>query len=292
MALPSQPSLPSDSAVWVSRLRELAVDDGGAWVASLAAVRIVAAEFGRTRREVELAAVEARVLPWRHKRNLGTAGWEGLARLMRSTAAVVGLGGLGGYVVEGLARMGVGRLILMDGDVFAEHNLNRQLFATENDIGRSKAEVARERVAAVNSAVDVTLYDTFATAETLPAWLEGADVVVDCTDQLPIRITLQDAAARAGIPMVHGAIAGYIGQVMTIMPGDEGLRALYGSGAVPERGLEVELGNPAATPMMIAAWEVQETVKVLLGTGRPLCRRMLFMDAEAGTVDVIDLGCE
>jgi molybdopterin-synthase adenylyltransferase len=292
MAVPSQPSLPSDSAAWVNRLRELAVDDGGAWVASLATVRTVAAEFGRTRREVELAAVEARILPWRHKRNLGTTGWEGLARLMRSTAAVVGLGGLGGYVVEGLARMGVGRLILMDGDVFAEHNLNRQLFSTEADIGRSKAEAARERVLAVNSAVDVTLYDTFATAETLPAWLQGADVVVDCTDRLPIRFTLQDAAARAGIPMVHGAIAGYIGQVMTIMPGDEGLRALYGSGPTPERGLEVELGNPAATPMMIAAWEVQETVKVLLGVGRPLCRRMLFMDAEAGSVDVIELGCE
>jgi len=292
MALPSQPSLPSESAAWVTRLRELAVGDGGALVATLAAVRTVAAEFGCTRREVELAAVEAHVLPWRHKRNLGTTGWEGLARLLRSTAAVVGLGGLGGYVVEGLARMGVGRLILMDGDVFAEHNLNRQLFSTEADIGRSKAEAARERVAAVNSAVDVTLYDTFATAETLPARLQGADVVVDCTDQLPIRFTLQDAAARVGIPMVHGAIAGYIGQVMTIMPGDEGLRALYGHGDTPERGLEVELGNPAATPMMIAAWEVQETVKVLLGVGRPLCRRMLFMDAEAGTVDVIDLGRE
>lgn len=290
MLSPSLPSTPSDSASLVSRLRELTVDDGGERVVPLAAIRTVAAEFGRTRREVELAAVEARLLPWRHKRNLGTTGWNGLARLMRSTAVVVGLGGLGGYVVEGLARMNVGRLVLMDGDVFAEHNLNRQLFSSEADIGRSKAEVARERVGQINSAVDVTVYDTFATAETLPARLQGADVVVDCTDQLPIRITLQDATAKAGIPLVHGAIAGYIGQVMTIMPGDEGLRALYGSDA-PERGLEVELGNPAATPMMVAAWQVQETIKVLLGIGQLLRHRMLFMDAESGTVDVITLGC-
>jgi molybdopterin-synthase adenylyltransferase len=291
MFSPSLPSTPSDSIPLVNRLRELAVDDDSQPVVPLAAIQTASAEFSLTRREVELAAVEAHLLPWRHKRNLGTVGWAGLARLMRCSAAVVGLGGLGGYVVEGLARMGVGHLILMDGDVFAEHNLNRQLFSSEANIGRSKAEAARERVAQINSAVEMAVYDSFVTAETLPARLQGADVVVDCTDQLPIRITLQDAAARAGIPMVHGAIAGYIGQVMTIMPGDEGLRALYG-GDVPERGLEVELGNPAATPMMIAAWQVQETIKVLLGIGQPLCRRMLFMDAESGTADIIALGCE
>jgi molybdopterin-synthase adenylyltransferase len=291
MSSPSLPSTPSESTPLVRRLRELTVDDGGSPVVPLAAVRSVAAEFGRSRREVELAAVEAHLLPWRHKRNLGTTGFDGLARLMRCTAAVVGVGGLGGYVVEGLARMGVGHLVLMDGDVFAEHNLNRQLFSSEANVGRSKVEAARTRVEQINSAVEMTVYDTFVTAATLPAQLQGVDVVVDCTDQLPLRLTLQDAAARAGIPMVHGAIAGYLGQVMTIMPGDEGLRALYGAD-VPERGLEVELGNPAATPMMIAAWQVQETIKVLLGVGQPLCRRMLFMDAESGTVDIINLGCD
>jgi molybdopterin/thiamine biosynthesis adenylyltransferase len=138
--------------------------------------------------------------------------------------------------------------------------------------------------------VEVTTHLAFATAENLPTLLQGADLVVDCTDQLPIRLTLQDAAQGLGLPMVHGAIAGYIGQVMTIMPGDDGLRALYGCGDIPERGIEVELGNPAATPMMAAAWEAQEVVKVLLGRGRPLCRRLLFMDAESGTAEILELG--
>jgi molybdopterin/thiamine biosynthesis adenylyltransferase len=229
-------------------------------------------------------------LPWRHSRNMGTVGWQGLAKLMRSTVGVVGLGGLGGYVVEGLARMGVGHLILIDGDVFAEHNLNRQLLSHEANLGRSKAESARERVAMINSAVEVTVHHEFATQDTLPALLRGADVLVDCTDRLPIRFVLQDVAKEMGIPMVHGAIAGYVGQVMTILPGDAGLRALHGYGDVPERGIEVELGNPAATPMMVAAWEVQETIKVLLGHGELLRGRLLFMDAESGMVEILKLG--
>lgn len=274
----------------VQHLRELAQEDDGISVVPLHLVQETAAHFQLSRRQVELIAVENRLLPWRHSRNLGTVGWEGLARLMRSTVAVVGLGGLGGYVVEGLARMGTGLLILIDGDVFAEHNLNRQLLSHETNIDKSKAEAARDRVLAINSAVNVTIYEEFAAEETLPGLLRGADLLVDCTDRLPIRLVLQDIARKMNLPMVHGAIAGYVGQVMTILPGDGGLRALYGDNDVPERGIEVELGNPAATPMMVAAWEVQEAIKLILGQGQLLRNRMLFMDAESGTVEILQIG--
>jgi molybdopterin/thiamine biosynthesis adenylyltransferase len=120
--------------------------------------------------------------------------------------------------------------------------------------------------------------------------LRGVDLVVDCTDRLPIRLVLQEEARKMDLPMIHGAIAGYVGQVMTILPGDGGLRALYGDNDVPERGIEVELGNPAATPMMVAAWEVQEAIKVILGRGQLLRNRMLFMDAESGTVEILQIG--
>ena len=286
----SQPGQVDFQAV-VNRLTASSQESAGVVVVPLSAVQSAAAEFGLERLEVELIALEARLLPWHHLRSLGTAGWEGLARLMRSTVAIIGLGGLGGYVVEGLARMGIGHLVLIDGDVFAEHNLNRQLFSLESNLGLSKAEVARQRVKAVNGAVEVTVHAAFATAETLPHLLHGADLVVDCTDQLPIRFTIQDVAQKMGLPMVHGAIAGYVGQVMTIMPGDAGLKGLYGCGDVPERGIEVELGNPAATPMMVAAWEVQEAVKVLLGRGQLLRNRLLFMDAESGTIETLQLAC-
>jgi molybdopterin/thiamine biosynthesis adenylyltransferase len=271
-------------------LSDRAQKDEDTLIITLGGVCETAAAFGLTHRQVELIAVQARLLPWRHSRNLGTVGWDGLERLMRSTVAVVGLGGLGGYVVEGLARMGIGRLILIDGDVFAEHNLNRQLLSREDNVGHSKAEVAQARVAEINSAVDTTAYAEFATQDTLPTRLQETDLLVDCTDRLPIRFILQDTARELNLPLVHGAIAGYVGQVMTILPGDEGLRALHGYENVPERGIEVELGNPAATPMMVAAWEVQEAIKILLGHGQLLRNQLLFMDAESGTVEVLKIG--
>jgi len=272
------------------RIRELAEAGDGIEVIALDRVRVLAREFDVSPREVELTALEARVLPRRYLRSLGTVGWEGQIKLLRSTVAVVGLGGLGGNVVEGLARMGVGRLVVVDGDVFLDHNLNRQALSAEAGMGLLKAEAARARVGEINAAVEVVVHPEYTTEENAPRLLDGVEVVVDALDRLPTRLMLQEAAQEMGIPMVHGAIAGYVGQVMTIFPGDEGLRALFGEGIVPEQGIEVQLGCPAATPMMVAGWQVQEVLKILLGRGQLLRHKMLFMDAEAGTVEVLEIG--
>jgi molybdopterin/thiamine biosynthesis adenylyltransferase len=239
---------------------------------------------------VELAALEREILPERYRRNLGTLGWAGQARLLRAWVGVVGAGGVGGWVIEGLARMGVGRLIIIDGDSFQENNLNRQLGSREDNLAQAKAAGMAQRVAQVNGAVETLAHVAWLDEANAPALLGEAELVVDALDNLPSRMALRNAAARLGIPMVHGAIGGYTGQVMTIFPGDAGLTALYGQGPWPERGVEVVLGNPAATPMMIAAWEVQEVVKVLSGQGQPLRERMLFMDAELGYFTEIHLG--
>lgn len=268
-------------------IQEAATTKGELRVLSLDAVNNLAKAFDVPVREVELAALESKVLPARYERNLGTVGWEGQAKLLRSTVAVIGAGGLGGYIVEGLARMGVGRLVVVDGDVFEEHNLNRQLLCAEGDLGRAKVEVARERVNSINSAVEIIAHQMRATDDNLDSLIAGADVVVDALDSLPSRFALQRAARRLGIPLVHGAIAGYVAQVMTILPGDEGLERIYGSGPIPEKGIETILGNPAATPMLCAACQVQEVIKLLLGVGTPLRNRLLCIDAESGNADVI-----
>jgi molybdopterin/thiamine biosynthesis adenylyltransferase len=268
---------------------EYAAAAQGCRVLAFEHVELLAQELGLSRREVEIAALELDVLPQRYLRNYGTLGIEGQLVLARSHVAVVGLGGLGGYVVEGLARMGVGRLSLIDGDVFFDHNLNRQLLSSEARLGKPKAHAAAERVRQINGAVDVNVYDVYASRDNLGELLAGVDVVVDALDRLPIRLTLQDVAARLDIPMVHGAIAGTMGQVMTILPGDPGLKALYGEGPVPEQGAEAELGTPAPSPMMVAAWQVHETVKLLVGKGELLRGRMLLMDALGGDVRVLAL---
>ena len=250
----------------------------------------VAAEHGLSRLQVEIAVLKLGILPLRYLKNYGTVGLEGQVILLSSTVAVLGLGGLGGYVVEGLSRMGVGRLVLADGDVFCEHNLNRQVLSGEGDLGQSKVQVCAERVRRINRAVEVSIHPHYATHENLSQWLAGVDVVVDALDRLPTRLTVQEVAAQVGVPMVHGAIAGWVGQVMTIYPGDPGLRVLYGDGPVPEQGAEVEQGCPPASPMMVAAWQVHETVKILLGKGDLIRGRMLFLDAAVGEVRALELG--
>ena len=255
---------------------------------SVTQTRRLAEEHRCTVRDVERAALAARVLPERYRRNLGTVGWEGQQRLLESTVAIVGAGGIGGWIVEGLARMGVGHLIVIDSDRFEENNLNRQLGCTERTVGLPKAECLAERVAQVNAAVEVKARVTRLDAENAEELLRGADVVVDALDTLPARMDLQRAARALGVPMVHGAIAGYTGQVTTVMPGDPGLDALY-RGAVPERGVETILGNPAATPMMVAAWQIHEVIKLLLGAKHVLRARLLLMDAEYGEFDEIRL---
>jgi len=261
----------------------------GVRIIRLQQVRELAAENDCSIREVELAALDAGIAPWRYLRNLGTIGLQGQAKLLRSTVAIVGQGGLGGYVTEALARMGVGRLILIDGDVFEEHNFNRQLLSGEAKLGTTKVQSARQRVAEINGAVEVICHAVMLDGENLPQLLQGADVVVDALDRLPIRLVLQDGARALGIPMVHGSIAGFLGQVMTILPGDAGLRSLYGNQELPEQGLEVQLGTPAATPMAVAAWEAQEVVKILVGQGELLRNRLLVMDMESGAVEILRL---
>lgn len=270
-------------------LERAAVLEGPFRVLPMAVARVIAGRRGLTAREVEIRALEAGLLPSRYARNRGTVGVEGQLRLLRSAVTVVGCGGLGGWVIEGLARMGVGRLVLVDCDSFNESNLNRQSLATEGSLGRAKTEVARERVAAVNAAVEVVARQMRAEAGNLAELLKGVDAVVDALDTIPLRLALQEAAAAAGIPLVHGAIAGFAGQVTTVFPGDAGLRRVYGGDDPPEHGIEWELGNPAATPMMVAAWQIHEVVKLLLGRGEPLRDRLLVLDAEYGSVQCLDL---
>jgi len=298
--MPTEPELERSGPDLAPAIQQRARDVSGTRVIGLPQVHDLAdrkgpfhstAERSRAIRAVEIAALEMGVVPTRYLPNLGTIGAAGQIQLLRSRVAIVGLGGLGGYVAEALARMGVGALVLIDGDLFEETNLNRQLLCTERQLGIDKVRAACSRVGAVNAAVEAIGHTQVVTRENLPTLLRGADVLVDAVDRLPTRLVLQDGAQALGIPMVHGGIAGFLGQATTVFPDDLGLRALYGDGdQLPEQGLEAVLGTPAATPMAVAAWEAQEVVKILTGRGAPLRQRLLVIDMESGTVQTVQLG--
>jgi molybdopterin-synthase adenylyltransferase len=190
--------------------------------------------------------------------------------------AVVGLGGLGGYIAEELARIGVGKLILIDGDVFEETNLNRQLLASEATLGRPKAEVAKERIFLVNPWVETKAVVQRLTSANASDLLDGAMLVMDAVDNIPTRKLIQDVCEVMDLPMVHGAISGWYGQVAFIFPKDRLFDFLYPGEAL--RGIETLLGNPSFTPALVASLQVAEAVKWMLGKGELLKNRVLHID--------------
>lgn len=242
----------------------------------------LAAQLGLKRSDLHEAALQAGIVPRRYLRNIGTIGIKGQLKLFQSKVAVIGCGGLGGHAVELLARIGVGTLILIDEDVFEDSNLNRQLLCTEADLGKPKVMVACERVEAVNSAVEVYCFQQRLTRENARAMLRGANLVLDALDNFPSRFVLEQAARELAIPLVHGAIGGFWGQVMTIYPDDVGLRQIYGDPGQREGGVELQAGTPSTTPALVAALQVQEAVKCLTGIGKPQRRQLLHIDAIDG----------
>jgi len=200
----------------------------------------------------------------RYLRNHDAISLDEQEKLASKRVLIVGCGGLGGMVIECLARIGVGHMRVVDGDVFEESNLNRQLLCSGMNLGRPKTLAAQQRVMAVNPLVEVDAVQADLTVENALELLEGCDAAVDCLDGIPARLILQQAAKAAGIPMVHGAVAGWNGRVCVIQPGEDLLNLLY-TDFGETQGEEQQAGTLSFTAALTASWQAAETVKLLLG---------------------------
>ena len=226
----------------------------------------------------------------RYSRNIRALSHEEVRSLHTKKVCVVGLGGLGGYVVEILARIGVLSITGIDYDVFEHNNLNRQIFSTEALLGHPKTEGAMGRIRQVNSSVQLNLINEKLNESNALNILRGHDCVVDALDNIPSRILLQEACETLNLPLVHGSIAGWFGQVAVIFPGDRLFDLIYknlsGKGKTPEKGIEQELGNLPFTASVVASMQAAEVVKILCG--REVLRRTLLridlLDSEFYTI--------
>jgi len=243
------------------------------WESQAAAAQM----FGLTVPEVEEAALNTGLLPARYQRNRRTFSIEDQLRFFRATVAVIGCGGLGGYIIEELARLGIGRIKAVDPDVFEEHNLNRQLLATMQTLGKPKAEAAAARVAEINPAVSVVALRERFSKENGVQLFEDVQIAVDALDSIRTRLELADICRQLSIPLVHGSIAGWYGQVVSQFPGETTLQTIYGR-CVDGAGVEKELGNPSYTPAVVASLQVAEVCKILLGKGSPVRGAMLVVN--------------
>jgi molybdopterin/thiamine biosynthesis adenylyltransferase len=243
------------------------------WSAELEA----AARFGASAREVEAAALGAGLMPARYARNAGTMGLAGQARLHAARVAVAGCGGLGGHLVEALARLGVGTIVAVDPDSFEESNLNRQLLATIATLGLPKVEAAARRIREVNPAVIARPVRARLDSRNAASILAGVDAVADGLDGMASRIEIAEACSALGIAFVHASVAGWYAQATTQLPGSSAIREIFGAAAAG-RGIEASLGNPAFAPALAASIEAAEICKLLLGLGRGLSGRLLSID--------------
>ena len=251
--------------------------EGGHQVVPLAIVREIALSEDLSVREFEAELLKNDVVPLRYLRNIGTLGTEGQAKLLLSSAAVIGCGGLGGWIVELLARTGVGRLTLVDGDVFSESNLNRQALCTEAALGRNKAEVAAVRVREISGAVEAVPCPVMLTDDNAQTLLEKNSIIFDALDNFPSRLLLLKTAQALGIPMIHGAIAGWWGQVCAMESENDALASLWRNKG--EKGVEMVVGTPGFTPSAVASLQVALGIRVLLGQ-KAASPDLLWLDLE------------
>lgn len=250
----------------------------------------IAAELGRPLREVYMAALALGICPYRYLRNRETISLAEQLELAKAQVGLVGAGGLGGHIILLLARVGIGRLVVVDHDVFDETNLNRQALSTREALGKPKANEAATAAAAVNPGVEVTAHRDKMNASTARDILSGSSVIVDALDNIQDRLVLEEAAKGLGVPLVHGALAGFQGQVMTIYPEDAGLGQIYGKLANAQEGFktpEAILGVPALTPSLVATFQAMEVIKIILGRGNVLRNKMAYLDLEGGEVRLL-----
>lgn len=215
-------------------------------------------------------------LTQRYARNRQTISENDQLKIASSTVAVVGCGGLGGYIAEELTRLGVGHLILIDADRLEASNLNRQIMATEQNLGEWKVEVAQKRLQSINSETKIDLVKEWFNENNGEEQLRGVDLVCDALDSLPARVALERVCHKLNVPLVFASIAGWYGLLGVSLPGDYSVAHLFGHGG--EKGVERTLGNPAFTPAVLASLSVAEAVKYLMGL--PLSLRHAWLQVD------------
>ena len=209
----------------------------------------------------------------RYERNIPALTEAECESLRRKRVLVVGCGGLGGHLIDQLARIGIGALRVVDGDVFEPSNLNRQLLSEVALLGTGKAKAAAAHVRRVNPDVAIEAVEEFMSEENVHALLEGCDVVLDGLDNIRSRKILASACEKANIPYVFGAIGGWVAQAAVSMPGDRLIETLY-----PEDAVIKDKSVLGFTPALCASMQISLCVKLLAGR-----------TVETGTIFYFDL---
>jgi sulfur-carrier protein adenylyltransferase/sulfurtransferase len=209
-------------------------------------------------------------------------GGTGQRRLLEAKVLCVGAGGLGSPIVMYLAAAGVGTLGIVDFDRVDLTNLQRQIVHGTSDVGRPKVESAADTLRELNPEVKVVLHDTVLNSDNAFEVLGPYDVVIDGSDNFPVRYLVNDATQILGKPLVYGSIYQFEGQATVFLPGRDGpcYRCLFPQppppGSVPNCA---EAGVFGVLPGIVGSIQATEAIKLITGVGEPLVGRLLIFDA-------------
>ncbi|MCL5259889.1 HesA/MoeB/ThiF family protein [Leptospirillum ferriphilum] len=224
---------------------------------------------------------EEQILRYSRHILLPEVGGAGQAKLLSSSVLIIGAGGLGSPVALYLAAAGVGHLGIVDMDRVDLSNLQRQIIHRTGDVGRPKVTSAKEKITSLNPDVRVTEHPTQLMAENAQQIASRYDILVDGTDNFAAKFLINDLAVLLGKPLVHAGILRFVGQVMSIFPGQSACyRCLFRdpppAGAVPTCS---EAGILGVIAGVIGTIQATEVLKILLGRGDVLSDRLLTYDA-------------
>ena len=223
---------------------------------------------------------------------LDDIGIEGQTRLLQSHALVIGAGGLGSPVVLYLGTAGVGRITLVDHDTVDLTNLQRQIAHNLSRLGQSKAESARQTIAAINPDVEVRALRQRADAASLATWVAEADVVLDCSDNFATRHAVNAACVRHRKPLVSGAAIGFDGQISVYDSRDPQApcyACLFPPSADYEEVACATMGVFAPLVGIIGTMQAAEALKLLAGIGHSLAGRLLMLDGRSMHFDEVQI---
>lgn len=214
-------------------------------------------------------------------------GWgpDGQERIHAARVFIAGVGGLGCAASVYLATAGTGHIHLCDADHVERSNLNRQFLYTQQDIGRDKAPLARDRLAVLDPSVEIEATVAEIDHTTAPELIHGSDLVLDCLDNLETRFALNRACITVGVPMVYATVADFTGYLSFINPPDTPCLECFITRTPPP----VEPAVPGCTPGVLGALQAMEAVKYLLGLGDVLAGRLLVIEGSELRFDVIEI---
>ena len=218
--------------------------------------------------------------------SISSFGIEAQLKLKRAAVLVAGVGGLGSAAAIYLAAAGVGRLRLVDHEEIELSNLNRQVLYSIEDVGKPKVSAAAKRLKALNPEIEIEAVGERITESNIHGLLKGVDVVVDGQDNFKTRFIINKACVEESKPFVYGAVYGFEGRLMTIIPGKTPcLRCLIPRD--PEEPSKVP--TIGSLPGLVGSLEALEAIKLITGVGKPFTNKLLIIDGAETAFYIIDV---